>query len=128
MMVDYFTPICNVCIVCPRHFTIYQIDKTTSYICQNIYLHNVFDYSLTKLHIFYLINRDKPRYKAIKPLPEAYTLVTPCNFPNSTTFSNMIPNNILTQSDTAEGVWLDKVSAVCQRDEATAADIDNISW
>ena len=40
----------------------------------------------------------------------------------------MIPNNIIIQSDTAEGVWLDKVSAVCQRDEATAADIDNISW
>ena len=39
----------------------------------------------------------------------------------------MIPNDILIQADTAEGVWLDKVY-VCQRDEATAADIDNISW
>ena len=48
-MVDYFTPICNVCIVRPRHLTIHPIDQTTSYVCQKIYLHNVFDYSLTKL-------------------------------------------------------------------------------
>ena len=39
----------------------------------------------------------------------------------------MIPNDIIIQADTAEGVWLDQVSAVCQKDEATAADINNIS-
>ena len=35
----------------------------------------------------------------------------------------MLRTDILIQTDTAEGVWLDEVSAVCQRDEATAADI-----
>ena len=29
----------------------------------------------------YLVDRDKLRSKAIKQLPEAYTLVTPCDFP-----------------------------------------------
>ena len=40
----------------------------------------------------------------------------------------MIRKDILVQADTAEGVWLVEVSAACQRDEATAADIYNISW
>ena len=68
------------------------------------------------IQIDYLVNRDKPRSKSTKPLPEAHTLVAPCNLPTPPppVTSPMIPNDILIQADTAEGDWLDKLY-VCQK-------------